>query len=76
MCERKAYKHRALYTGGTIAGGSIYGALDDTQYGQLSMSGEEIIARNPYLLNHTQFAVSDRTSDDGSTGTKDALVMN
>ncbi|KAG9378486.1 hypothetical protein A1F94_010255 [Pyrenophora tritici-repentis] len=25
-----------LFTGGTIAGGSIYGALDDTQYGQLS----------------------------------------
>ncbi|USP82269.1 L-asparaginase 2-4 [Curvularia clavata] len=66
-----------LYTGGTIAGGSIYGALDDTQYGQLSQTGEQIIARNPYLLNHTQLAVSNwTTEDDGSTGTNDALVMN
>ncbi|KAF2254784.1 Asparaginase/glutaminase [Trematosphaeria pertusa] len=66
-----------LYTGGTIAGGSIYGALDDTQYGQLQITGEQIIARNPYLLNHTQLAVSNwTTEDDGSTGTNDALVMN
>lgn len=66
-----------LYTGGTIAGGSIYGALDNTQYGQLSLTGEQIIARNPYLLNHTQLAVSNWTTEnDGSTGTNDALVMN
>jgi L-asparaginase len=66
-----------LYTGGTIAGGSIYGALDDTQYGQLHITGEEIIARNPYLLNNTQLAVSNwTTEDDGSTGTNDVLVMN
>jgi L-asparaginase len=65
-----------LYTGGTIASGSIYGALDNTQYGQLQITGEQIIARNPYLLNHTQLAVSNWTSDEGSTGTNDALVMN
>jgi L-asparaginase len=66
-----------LYTGGTIASGSIYGALDDTQYGQLQISGEQIIARNPYLLNATQLAVSNWTTEsDGSTGTNDALVMN
>jgi L-asparaginase len=66
-----------LYTGGTIASGSIYGALDDTQYGQLQISGEQIIARNPYLLNNTQLAVSNwTTKSDGSTGTNDALVMN
>jgi len=66
-----------LFTGGTISGGSIYGALDDTQYGQLSITGEQIIARNPYLLNHTQLAVSNwTTEEDGSTGTNDALVMN
>lgn len=69
--------YRVLYTGGTIAGGSIYGALDDTQYGQLSITGEQIIARNPYLLNNTQLAVSNWTSEsDGSTGTNDTLVMN
>jgi L-asparaginase len=69
--------HSVLFTGGTIAGGSIYGALDDTQYGQLSQTGEDIIARNPYLLNNTQLAVSNwTTEDDGSTGTNDALVMN
>jgi L-asparaginase len=67
---------RVLYTGGTIASGSTYGALDDTQYGQLSITGEEIVARNPYLLNHTQLAISNWTSDEGSTGTNDALVMN
>jgi L-asparaginase len=67
---------RVLYTGGTIAGGSIYGALDDTQYGQLSLSGEEIIARNPYLANHTQLAVSNWTAEEYSTGTDDSLVMN
>lgn len=68
---------RVLFTGGTIAGGSIYGALDDTQYGQLSITGEQIIARNQYLLNHTQLAVSNWTTrGDGSTGTNDALVMN
>lgn len=68
---------RVLFTGGTISGGSIYGALDDTQYGDLSITGEEIIARNPYLLNHTQLAVSNWTTEnDGSTGTNDALVMN
>jgi L-asparaginase len=66
-----------LYTGGTIAGGSIYGALDDTQYGQLSRTGEQIIAQNPYLLNTTQLAVSNWTTiANGSTGTNDALVMN
>ncbi|KAF7565117.1 hypothetical protein PtrM4_045510 [Pyrenophora tritici-repentis] len=69
-----------LFTGGTIAGGSIYGALDDTQYGQLSLTAESIIARNSYLLNHTQLAVSNWTSassgSPGSTGTNDALVMN
>ena len=67
---------RVLYTGGTIASGSIYGALDDTQYGQLSISGEEIIARNPYLANHTQLAVSNWTTEETSTGTDDGLVMN
>ena len=68
---------RVLFTGGTISGGSIYGALDDTQYGQLSITGEEIIARNPYLLNNTQLAVSNWTTvNNGSTGTNDALVMN
>jgi L-asparaginase len=66
-----------LYTGGTIASGSAYGALDDTQYGQFGQTGEEIIARDSYLLNHTQLAVSNwTTEDDGSTGTNDALVMN
>ncbi|KZM23427.1 cellular amino acid metabolic process [Ascochyta rabiei] len=65
-----------LFTGGTISGGSIHGALDDTQYGDLGITGEQIIARNPYLLNNTQLAVSNWTSDDGSTGTNDALVMN
>ncbi|KAF2110344.1 Asparaginase/glutaminase [Lophiotrema nucula] len=65
-----------LYTGGTIASGSIYGALDDTQYGQLSITGEQIIARNPNLLNNTQLAVSNWTTEDSSTGTNDALVMN
>lgn len=68
---------RALFTGGTISGGSIYGALDDSQYGQLQITGEQIIARNPYLLNNTQLAVSNWTTvDSGSTGTNDALVMN
>lgn len=67
---------RVLFTGGTISGGSIYGALDDTQYGQLSRTGEDIIVQNPYLLNHTQLAVSNWTADEGSTGTNDALVMN
>lgn len=66
-----------LYTGGTIAGGSIYGALDDTQYGQLQITGEEIIGRNPYLLNNTRLAVSNWTTESsGSTGTNDSLVMN
>ena len=65
-----------LFTGGKISGGSVYGALDDTQYGQLSIDGEQIIARNPYLLNHTQLAVSNWTAEDSSTGTNDALVMN
>lgn len=51
--------------------------MDDTQYGQLQITGEEIIARNPYLLNNTQLAVSNWTTEhDGSTGTNDALVMN
>lgn len=72
-----AHSSRVLFTGGTISGGSIYGALDDTQYGQVSITGEDIIARNPYLLNHTQLAVSNWTTEnDGSTGTNDALVMN
>ncbi|KAJ4307542.1 hypothetical protein N0V94_009698 [Neodidymelliopsis sp. IMI 364377] len=65
-----------LYTGGTITGGSIYGALDDTQYGQLGITGEDLIARNPYLLNHTQLAISNWTSDAGTPGTNDALAMN
>lgn len=66
-----------LFTGGTISGGSIYGALDDTQYGQLSLTAEQIISRNPHLLNHTQLAVSNwTTTTNGSTGTNDALVMN
>jgi L-asparaginase len=69
--------HSVLYTGGTIASGSAYGALDDTQYGQFGQTGEQIIARDSYLLNHTQLAVSNwTTEDDGSTGTNDALVMN
>lgn len=69
--------HSVLYTGGTIASGSAYGALDDTQYGQLSRTGEQIIAQNPYLLNTTQLAVSNWTTrSDGSTGTNDALVLN
>ncbi|KAF1934773.1 Asparaginase/glutaminase [Clathrospora elynae] len=66
-----------LFTGGTIASGSAYGALDDTQYGQLQISGEELIARNPYLLNHTQLAVSNwTTEEEGPIGTNDALFMN
>ncbi|RDW73571.1 asparaginase [Coleophoma cylindrospora] len=66
-----------LFTGGTIAGGSIYGGLDDTQYGQIEITGEEIIARNPYLYNISQLTVSNwTTANDGSTGTNDALVMN
>ncbi|KAI1680179.1 Asparaginase/glutaminase [Pyrenophora tritici-repentis] len=86
VCGPKHFFHRrcimrcVLFTGGTIAGGSIYGALDDTQYGQLSLTAESIIARNSYLLNHTQLAVSNWTSassgSPGSTGTNDALVMN
>lgn len=69
--------YSVLYTGGTIASGSIYGALDDTQYGQLQITGEQIIARNPYLLNNTKLAVSNWTTRGmGSTGTNDALVMN
>lgn len=50
--------------------------MDDTQYGQLEITGEQIIARNPYLLNHTRLAVSNWTTEDFSTGTNDALVMN
>lgn len=51
--------------------------MDDTQYGQLTITGEEIIARNPNLLNNTQLAVSNWTNQGaGSTGTNDALVMN
>lgn len=51
--------------------------MDDTQYGQLQRTGEEIIAEIPNLLNHTQLAVSNwTTEEDGSTGTNDALVMN
>lgn len=70
-------RNSILYTGGTIAGGSIYGALDDTQYGQLQITGEQIIERNPYLLNNTQLAVSNWTTvGNGSTGTNDALVSN
>lgn len=42
----------------------------------MQITGEEIITRNPYLLNNTQIAVSNWTSDEGSTGTNDALVMN
>lgn len=66
-----------LFTGGTISGGSAYNALDTTQYGQLSITGEDIIARDPYLQTVAQLAVSNwTTEDDGSTGTNDALVMN
>jgi L-asparaginase len=73
----RSTKSSILFTGGTIASGSAYGALDDTQYGQLSQTGEQIIAHNSYLLNNTQLAVSNwTTEDDGSTGTNDALVMN
>jgi L-asparaginase len=58
-------------------GGSIYGGLDDTQYGQLQITGEAIIARDPLLYNISQLAVSNWTTvDGGSTGTNDALVMN
>lgn len=66
-----------LFTGGTISGGSDMGALDDTQYGQISITGEDIIAQDPYLQTVAQLAVSNwTTEDDGSTGTNDALVMN
>jgi L-asparaginase len=86
-CKRSLKQHvygysanhgkRILFTGGTIAGGSNYSRLDDTQYGQLQITAEEIIARNPYLYNVSQLAVSNWTTvDDGSTGTNDALVMN
>jgi L-asparaginase len=43
----------------------------------LQITGEQIIGRNPYLLNNTQLAISNWTTEsDGSTGTNDALVMN
>ncbi|KAK4495191.1 hypothetical protein PRZ48_013518 [Zasmidium cellare] len=66
-----------LFTGGTISSGSTYSALDTTEYGQISITGEEIIARDPLLQTVAQLAVSNWTLDDGnSTGTSDALVMN
>ena len=68
---------RILFTGGTIAGGSNTSQLDDTQYGQILMTAEDIIARNPYLYNISQLAVSNWTTTTGdSTGTSDELVMN
>lgn len=67
-----------MFTGGTLAEGSSYGALDDTQYGQLSITAEEMIDRNPYLFNVSQLAVSNWTS--GHTGPSpsrsDSFVMN
>lgn len=65
-----------LYTGGTIAAGSAFGALDDSLYGQLAITGEQIIARDPYLLNHTQLAVANWRTNDYTTGTSDSMVMN
>jgi len=60
--------------------GSIYDGLDDTQYGQLQIAGEAIIARDPLLFNVSQIAVSNWTAasagGSGSTGTNDAMVMN
>ncbi|KAL0933684.1 glutaminase-asparaginase [Colletotrichum truncatum] len=67
-----------VFTGGTLAEGSGYGPLDDTQYGQYNLTAEEIIARNPYLFNVSQLAISNWTS--GRTGPSpsrsDAFVMN
>jgi L-asparaginase len=70
--------HRSVvYTGGTIASGSAFGALDDTQYRQFGQTGVQTIDCDSYLLNHMQLAVSNwTTEDDGSTGTNDTLVMN
>lgn len=66
----------ALVTGGTVSG-SVYGVLDTTQYGQSSITSENIIARDPYLQTVAQLAVSNwSTEDDGSTGSNDALVIN
>ncbi len=66
-----------LFTGGTIAGGSRYSPLDNTQYGQLQITAEEIFVRNTYLYNFSQIAVSNWTAiNDGSTGTNETLVMN
>lgn len=65
-----------LFTGGTIVSGSAFGPLDTTQYGQLQITAEELIARDPTLFNVSQLAVSNWTSEAGSTGTSDPLVMN
>lgn len=40
------------------------------------ISGEQIIARDPYLFNHTQLAVTNWRTEYESTGTSDSLVMN
>lgn len=66
-----------LFTGGTIVGGSIYGGLDDTQYGQIEITAEQLIARDMYLPTIANLAVSNWTTQIGdSTGTSDSLVMN
>ncbi|PGH27486.1 hypothetical protein AJ80_00726 [Polytolypa hystricis UAMH7299] len=69
---------RFLFTGGTLAEGSVYGALDDTQYGQFNITAEEIIARNPYLFNVSQLAVSNWASSTTgpSPSRSDSFVMN
>lgn len=69
---------RVLFTGGTIVGGSNHSILDDTQYGQIQITAEDLIARTPSLYNISQLAVSNWTmpGTDHSTGTNDALVMN
>lgn len=72
MLVAQLTQHSVLYIGGTIASGSIYGVMDDTQYGQLQITGEQIIGRTLYLLNHTRLAVSNWITEDGSTGTDDA----
>jgi L-asparaginase len=66
-----------LFTGGTLVGGSAYSGLDDTQYGQIQITAEELIARDPYLATVANLAVSNWTTTTGdSTGTSDPLVMN
>lgn len=67
---------RILFTGGTIAIGSDHGALDDTNYGPGLINAEDLIARNPYLLNHTNLAVRNFTDGPGLAGTRDTVAMN